>query len=116
MLTSTTGIVLPPGLAGWYRATASWVITTSTTNNASFTIYLTDFNTFVNFNIALQGQIYNNGGSGFGPVQGGGTLGAVFNVNSGTSDVISLQMLNPAATTVQLTAVVLTIEYIGGNI
>ena len=76
---------------------------------------LLDNNTIFNITIATQDFFYTNGGSGFGAVQGGGTMTGVFFTNSNISNSISLNLLNPAFG-ITVSSVVLTVEFIGGNI
>jgi hypothetical protein len=115
MLTSATSIPLPVGLAGWYRATASWIIPGSNAQLAQYFITIRNNNIFLNLDIATQDFQYTNGGSGFGPVQGGGTMTAVFNSNSVSSESIVLILSNPAFG-ITISNIVLTVEFIGGNI
>lgn len=115
MLTSATSIVLPVGLAGWYRATGNWVVPSTQTNLSQYFMSIINTNTVFNILVTTADYYYTNGGSGFGAVQGGGCITGVFNCNSAASDAVILQLINPSVT-MSVSSVSLTVEFIGGNI
>jgi hypothetical protein len=69
----------------------------------------------LNVELLIENFVYRNGDSGFGAVDGGGSLTTVFNSNSTTSDTITLTIINPS-TTIVISNLYMTIEWIGGNL